>query len=399
MSIERNGAANSPKTVAGAESHGGKGKVKTGDEADASAAGGFLAILTALEPQTDQEGAAAQTQVTTEDQPQMADLPAADPTIALALNFSTDLATLLAQAGEHVAEKMSTVGDPGPSVAKGGTRLLASAIGAEKMEMTAAASASPGGEKLEKSRPSLDGLLEQTTQVFRAQIHKARGAELQADVAARLAESHTLKLSSLVDGMAREPALSGALLTSGIGDGVVRQADRPIARPSFVPAGAGVEGIWGQQAFQAGNRVDAPSAMADSSMLSLESKVADKVSYWVTQGVQNAELTLDGLGGESVKVSISLKGDEAHVGFRTDQPEIRRVLEGAVAHLKDLLISQGLVLSGVFVGTSSQDGAGTQERRSRTGTRHATITTTEAAPAESRPRVNPSVGSAVDLFV
>jgi flagellar hook-length control protein FliK len=123
------------------------------------------------------------------------------------------------------------------------------------------------------------------------------------------------------------------------------------------------------------------------------------VSYWVTQGVQNAQLKLDGFGGTPVEVSISLKGDEAHIDFRTDQPEIRQILEGAVAQLKDLLTSEGLVLSGVSVGSSGQDGAGAQEQRNRPGTRQATITTPDVAPTESRPRVNPSVGRAVDLFV
>jgi flagellar hook-length control protein FliK len=139
--------------------------------------------------------------------------------------------------------------------------------------------------------------------------------------------------------------------------------------------------------------------MADPTMLSVESKVADTVSYWVTQGVQNAELKLDGFGGQPVEVSISLKGDEAHIGFRTDQPEIRQMLEGAVAHLKDLLSGEGLVLSGVSVGTSGQDGAGAQEQRNRPGTRQATITSTDVVPTESRQRVNQSVGRAVDLFV
>jgi flagellar hook-length control protein FliK len=139
--------------------------------------------------------------------------------------------------------------------------------------------------------------------------------------------------------------------------------------------------------------------MADPATLSLESMVADTVSYWVAQGVQNAELKLDGFGGQPVEVSITLKGDEAHIGFRTDQPEIRQILEGAVAHLKDLLTSEGLVLSGVSVGTSGQDGTGAQEQRNRPGTRQATITTTETAPTESRQRANPAVGRAVDLFV
>ena len=108
---------------------------------------------------------------------------------------------------------------------------------------------------------------------------------------------------------------------------------------------------------------------------------------------------LDGFGDKPVEVNISLKGDEAHIGFRTDQPEIRQILEGAVAHLKDLLTSEGLVLSGVSVGTSGQDGSAAQDQRNRPGTRQATLVTTDTLPAEGLHRVNKSAGRALDLYV
>lgn len=403
MSIEKSPTATSAKAVSGAASHGdkGKGKVKSGDESGTTAGAGFAALLTSLEPQSDQ-GAAVDTPLGTDETPQMVVLPAAEPLIPLAPSLPDDLAMLLAQAGTVAGDKLNAVGDAGPGGATGGIRLVASAIGAnkpDKPELPATASVSLGVDKFGDTQQNVNALLEQMTQALSVQTHKARGAELQADVAAKLAESRALKQASLADVVTREPALSGALLTSGMGDGVLRQAERTTAKSSALSAGSGVEGIWGQQAFQAGNHVDAPAVMADPSTLSLESMVADTVSYWVAQGVQNAELKLDGFGGQTVEVSISLKGDEAHIDFRTDQPEIRQVLEGAVAHLKDLLTSEGLVLSGVSVGTSGQDGKGAQEQRNRPGTRQATITTMAVAPTESRPRVNQSVGRAVDLFV
>ena len=82
MSMERSGAATSAKAVAGTESHGGKGKVKAGDDTDAAAAGGFFAILTSLEPSVEQ-GAEGETPLGIEDQPQIAVLPASDPAIVL----------------------------------------------------------------------------------------------------------------------------------------------------------------------------------------------------------------------------------------------------------------------------------------------------------------------------
>lgn len=430
MSIERSGTAASPKTVTGVESTKGKGKVNSGDEADTPEASGFSAILTSLEPQTDQSGA-ADTQVRTEEKSQIAALPVSDPLLPLAPNLPTDLAMLLAQAGTVAGAKLntvsderlvapnlptdpamlpaqagtvagaklSTISDERPAGVKGGNRLIAVAVGADKSEASIAASAALGSDKSADTKQNVNALLDQMAQGASAQTRKARGAESQADVAARLTESRALTQSSLADAVAREPALSGALLTSGIGDSFLRQADRAAAKSSLVSVGSGIEGIWGQQALQAGNRVDAPSVIADASTLSLESMVADTVSYWVTQGVQNAELKLDGFGGQPVEVSISLKGDEAHIGFRTDQPEIRQILEGAVAHLKDLLTSEGLVLSGVSVGTSGQDSKGAQEQRNRPGVRQATIATTQAVPTESLQRVNQPAGRAVDLFV
>lgn len=398
MSIERSGTASSPKTVASTEGISGKGKVRSGDEADTPAGGGFSAILTSIEPQSGQTDA-ADTGLTAEERAKKSETPPSDPLVPPTPNLPTDLAMLLEQAGKVAGAKTNIVSDELPVGAKGGNRLIAATMGVDKSELVITASTSLGSDKSVDPKQNVNALLDQMAQGLPTQTHKARGAELQADVAAKLGESRALKLASLMDVAAREPALSGALVTSGMGESFLRQADKAVAKSSVLPAGSGIEGIWGQQALQAGSRVDAPSAMADPSMLSLESKVADTVSYWVTQGVQNAQLKLDGFGGQPVEVSISLKGDEAHIGFRTDQPEIRQILEGAVAHLKDLLTSEGLVLSGVSVGTSGQDGSGAQEQGHRRSAHQATITTTDVAPTESLQRVNQSVGRAVDLFV
>jgi len=281
---------------------------------------------------------------------------------------------------------------------KGSKRLITSAVGADQSDISSTASILLGSDKDINVKQNLNALLDQIAQGAPSQNHKSKGAELQAD-AAGLAELRASKLSLLQDAAAREPALSGALATSGMGDNTLRQADKSIAKPSALTSGYGVEGAWGQHTLQSESRVDAPPVMADSSTLSLESMVADTVSYWVTQGVQNAQLKLDGFGGESVEVNISLKGDEAHIGFRTDQPELRQILEGAVTHLKDLLTSEGLVLSGVSVGASGQDGTGAQEQRHRQGTRQAAVVTVDTVSIESPQRINSSAGRAVDLFV
>jgi flagellar hook-length control protein FliK len=134
-----------------------------------------------------------------------------------------------------------------------------------------------------------------------------------------------------------------------------------------------------------------------------EMQVAEQVTYWVSQNVQNAELTLDGLGQVPVEVSISVQGKEAQITFRTDEAATRSVLEGASAHLKDMLQREGMVLTGVSVGTSGSGGdANAGERRSRQSARQGWVASqpVTAAPIQdvSR-RVGAVAGLSVDLFV
>jgi flagellar hook-length control protein FliK len=384
MSIERSGAASGPKPATAAEGQNGKGKVKSGAEADTPDGGGFLALLTSLEPVAEQVD--AEVPLTTEEE-SMKLLPTAAPLLPLPPTLPTDLAMLLAQAGQAAGSTQNSLAKEVSGEAKGRMYLSASAIGADKPDVS--------GEV----KQTVSALLDQMSQGLPAHGHKALGAELQPGAAASLAESRAVKLSSLMEVSTREPALSGTLVTSGMGDGLLRQADRTVAKASAFASGYGVEGAWGQHTLQAGNHVDAQPVTVDPAALSLESMVADTVSYWVTQGVQNAQLKLDGFNGESVEVSISLKGDEAHIGFRTDQPEIRQILEGAAAQLKELLGNEGLLLSGVSVGASGQGGAGAQEQRDAPGVRQASVVTAEVVPTQGRRPANPSVGSAVDLFV
>jgi flagellar hook-length control protein FliK len=257
----------------------------------------------------------------------------------------------------------------------------------------------PGSEKTENFTLSGNALMDQMAQALPGLSHKALAGDAKSGAAANLAESKMLAQASFADVAAREPVLSSALLASGLGEGLMRQADRTVNKLATQPAGLGVEGIWGQSVFQAGNRVDMPSVAIDPTTQPFETTVAETVSYWATHGVQNAELKIDGAGGESIAVSISLRGDEAHIGFRTDQLETRQMLEGAVAHLKELLTNEGLVLSGVSVGASGQDKTGAQDQRNQPGARQATLVSTENAPVEIIPRANKTGASALDLYV
>jgi flagellar hook-length control protein FliK len=116
--------------------------------------------------------------------------------------------------------------------------------------------------------------------------------------------------------------------------------------------------------------------------------------------VQSAQLKLDGLGADKVEVNISMNGNEAQVDFRTDQAETRHMLEGAVSQLKDMLSLEGVVLSGVSVGTSSSQ-QGEQQRQAR---QQATLRQGKAevlVPVADVATVKTSrgAGRALDLFV
>ena len=142
----------------------------------------------------------------------------------------------------------------------------------------------------------------------------------------------------------------------------------------------------------------ASSSAQEVGAVSSEMYVAQQVSYWISQDVQNAELTLDGLGNSPVEVSISMSGNEAHIMFRSDEAQTLSVLDGATAHLKEMLQEQGLVLSGVSVGTSGSGDAGDGERRQRQGARQQSATVPVVATEAQRMPAG-SAGRTLDMFV
>lgn len=149
----------------------------------------------------------------------------------------------------------------------------------------------------------------------------------------------------------------------------------------------------------------APSATVGSlanspaPVTSMETYVAEKVAYWISNDVQNAELKLEGMGELPVEVSIRMQGNEAHIAFRSDELQARAALENASEHLKDMLQREGVVLTGVSVGTAGAGDAGNQERKSRQGARQAGVATVEPARTESVAGSRRPTGGALDLFV
>lgn len=175
------------------------------------------------------------------------------------------------------------------------------------------------------------------------------------------------------------------------------------ARASGDKAGpeGGMEAWSGASAGpDATSATDAGSPLAESGQTGAEEALAEQVAYWVSENLQNAELTVTH-DGKPVEVSVSMSGKEAHIIFGSDQSETRDLLDASMAQLRDLLHSEGLILSGVTVGESSgrnanADGSG-DTPRGRQGGRQAQMLAPVAETGSSRPRV--LTDRAVDVFV
>lgn len=176
-----------------------------------------------------------------------------------------------------------------------------------------------------------------------------------------------------------------------------------LARASGDKAGpeGGMEAWSGASAGpEATSATEAGSPLAEPGQTGAEEALAEQVAYWVSENLQNAELTVTH-DGKPVEVSVSMSGKEAHIVFGSDQSETRDLLDASVAQLRELLHSEGLILSGVTVGESgarnaNADGSG-DTPRGRQGGRNAQML---APVAETgAPRVRVLTDRAVDVFV
>ena len=276
----------------------------------------------------------------------------------------------------------------------GGAKLMAGQAGARLPESVTdarggagtnrAIAPAPAADAYELASASTASTVAQLDPAITAFLTGARGDKRSGQISLTMNEPGPVNPSAVgavVEGAARPFGGSLDKALDKIGQpGPDSQAPGPgTSAPSFVNPATSPE---------------APSLQISDAML------ADTVSYWVAQGVQNAELTLDGFGGEPIEVSIQMANGEAQIGFRSDLPETRQVIEGAMAQLKDSLASQGLVLAGVSVGTSSrQDGQPGESQRRPGGGRLRGISQAETAMERSMARSNGSAGRTVDLFV
>jgi len=177
------------------------------------------------------------------------------------------------------------------------------------------------------------------------------------------------------------------------------------AAPSHTATSARTElspmGSWDFSTKGAGNAPDT-QASSRATQASPEQQIADQVSVWVSQNVQSAELRMDAFGADRVEVSITMAGNEATVQFRSDVAETRDLLQRAAANLESALRADGLVLSGVSVGASSQgqDNAREASQNTHVFSRKPSVKPETMAEAGVRLVARPAVPQGrLDLYV
>lgn len=231
--------------------------------------------------------------------------------------------------------------------------------------------------------------------VSRSAASEAALAHSSGDLRSRAAgaeEGLRIDMTSAAS-VATEQALTAATALPATTERRSEKAGDPAARLLGEP-------VWSPPAQVQGNTAEVAATSAEAALGGPGLQVAEQVSYWIANDVQNAELKLDQFGNSPVEVSISLQGNEARVEFRTDLQEMRQVLQGAVTQLKDMLHSQGLVLAGISVGTSGADSSGPREQASaRQNPRQATVAVPQLAPLGSGARAAQPSGRALDVFV
>lgn len=196
------------------------------------------------------------------------------------------------------------------------------------------------------------------------------------------------------------PLLSEAV--AALPSGLAKREEPGAARGAFQSAPVhDVAVMAGSPGWATGGAITSAVASTEG-VTTTRSAIAEQVAYWISNDVQKAEMKLEGLGDSPVEVSISMNGNQAHVAFRTDEVQARDALENAGVQLKEMLQRDGVVLSGMSVGTSAGGDAGAgaqQDRSARQGVKNMTVLVDSPARTERSNSSKSGVGRALDLFV
>ena len=428
MSIERSTPIVNAKPVAAADKARAKasGVAAGSDQAlDAGAQAGFSSIMGALGGDTavseevapDASQAAAGAPVPPDATPN-----AVPPAASVASNAAepvvphADVALLLAQASEGRTRPVALMADADAAARATSAAAVAApdprgTMLAGERDPFARAQATPSGNVVQSEARFADAMkpdgervaefskfLSDASQAASPSLPLAAGAMAKAALSARAAAGPGASDAMAVVVQARETVLATA---AGVGfDDPASAQVEAFKMPSGLSALSVLDGALGLQTTPTSARFDTRLDTVSAAQKTPEMQAAETVSFWVTQGVQKAELTLEGIMGARVEVNISMDGAQAQIDFRTDQPQVREVLEGAALHLKDILHAEGLQLSGVSVGASQQDGAGARDQRAPPNAKSIPIVVADAAPVRGAALTRTSTtGRSLDIFV
>ncbi len=433
-----------------------------GTDEDLSASpGSFLALLAAQDPDIAEGDPLATAAGGGDAAGNLAQSPADPSALAgwQALAASDSLAQQLrGQAGQNAAAAASDgVTTVGLGQGGGGRASLANAL-SDPAGLADGAAALNGRLLAGQGLPAADGLVSQTaaldggaqgaapqataTMAFGRQFSRMHSAALQRGGDAAVAGVGALPARS--GGDAKQPmastgdlsAVSSALAATvrelGVGPGVHRGAagegggagldSPPVASQDAMAAlgapgarsadaggsdsprhgGSGGLGEGGAESSYAVDSASGTPGFDDLAQAGAEELLADQVTYWANQKTQSAEVTLD-RDGQPLAVTVSLSGNEAHVTFRSDQEHTRDMLDQSMAQLSDLLRGEGLVLSGMTVGTSAgqggMSGEGGQQRDRSGEPQQGTVLVPAPTDVSQRLAGAGTRNSAVDVFV
>lgn len=393
----------SPAPAGPAKTHA-KEKQGPGSTDASKVGGGFEAILSSLEQDSDptaddsSKATAASADVLSSDASitQEAESPTdtpMDPALLLAgLGFPVPTAGKIVDSEEAAGDAVDPAG-----VKRASRGLLLS----EKL--TAGGS---GGKNGNSKGTSLDGIQVQDSTELPKEITPA---QLKASKDQKMHQSQSLLAATVearVKSMEIQTEQSQSKSTALLEMANSKDANVEMAKRSQEPLAAKqvvVENVGGALQSQAQPAASLQSTEAlIGSMPTAEVAAGQQVNYWIASDIQSAEMKLDGLGKGPVEVSINVHGKEADVTFRTDEVQTRELLESSTGSLKELMGREGMVLTGMTVGAH---GSGNPNPNGKGGGKHqqslkpiiGSIAPAELANSALKP-LGP-IGKSLDLFV
>lgn len=328
-----------------------------------------------------------------------ADIAAALPTTTdpqLPPDVAMDTSALLAQAAQWSAVPVATTEPANPSVVAGSAANLAGATKLPHMQTKPEGATAAGAAAAGEATTELAGKVGKAQKDVFARLASAQAAmAAPAEASNPAADARQAQLLQKVAETPMTPVATALATANAVAP--ARREDAAKERSVFrsnASEGAASVGQSYMPSASGASTITAPDPVTPT-----DTYVAEKVAYWITNDVQNAEMKLDGIGDKPVEVSIRMQGNEAHIAFRSDELQARAALENASIHLKDMLQREGLVLSGVSVGTSGAGDSGDQERKSRQGARQSGVASVQPARLDRAAGTGRVSGGALDLFV